>query len=540
MAKVIVLGLDGASWKVFNPLIKAGLFPHFGKILNLGVSAFLESTIPPITSPAWPSMVTGLNPGKLGVYSTSARSKARLFSLKPVTSSIYKGRSMWDFLSENEFRVALFKIPFLYPVYKVNGCMVSGFGSASKFAAYPRYLHQKLVNGPSSLLEAELFKSLQTLNPNNTESSVRFIEKLKLVVQEERKAILKLLPTLKWDFLFYVVSPLDWLQHAFMDKIFRLVRRFSSHTSLERNAIDSALIDFYKDIDILIGRFLDLVEQTDDDFAFFIVSDHGFTTRPYTFNIAKWLIENHYMKIRMHKKGHEAPLKSILVKKVSNLSKGAISGQILEEMLKILPSNILQELKNARMRAYLEASHKTSISAHVDFERSKIFCLEDRAIYVNSPFRDSKILDDMIVDLNKFLKRFPDVTLKAYRSKEVYWGDKVQLSPDLTISILDKDQIWEISTNPTRPLIFKPPLPGIHNRHGVFCAYGPQIKQRESLSNVLIWDICPTILHIFDVPIPSYIDGRVLKEIFLEDSEIAKRSIIYEEEIESQVEKEPE
>ena len=158
MTKVLVLGLDGGTWKVFAPLVEAGLLPSLQRVLEKGSSGNLISTIPPNTSPAWPSMCTGLNPGKLGVYCVLMPSDSDAFALKPVTSSVYKCKAVWDYLSEEGFHVALFKMPFLYPVYKIRGCMVSGFGSASRFAAYPSHLHQKLVAGPSRVFEASIFR----------------------------------------------------------------------------------------------------------------------------------------------------------------------------------------------------------------------------------------------------------------------------------------------------------------------------------------------------------------------------------------------
>lgn len=521
--RVLVLGLDGVTWKVLNPLIRAGLLPTFRVLVRDGASATLVSTIPPITSPAWPSMATGLNPGKLGVYSTLRRSKSNMFSLKPVTSSVYKGKAVWDFLSDRKLHVALFKIPFLYPVYEINGCMVSGFGSASKFAAYPSNLHKKLVRGPSSFLEVQLFASLESLNLHDAKSCVRSIEKLTLNVQKEGEVVLELMRSLPWDFLFYVVSATDWLQHAFMDRIIKLVTKIDSSNSPKLEVTDKALLNFYKSVDLMIGRFRNLVEQTSEDFIIFIVSDHGFTIRPYTFNLAKWLIKNRYMKLRAaraHKQRiYQQSIISALVREAADLSKDSILGRIAEQILKSLPRNTLRTLK----RTYSNATPKTDISEYIDFDNSPVFCLRDRSVYVNQSTKNvQKTLHKMTCDLKEYLSQFPHLVLKTFWRNEIYWGPKVQLAPDLVIKIFDNDQIWEISTDPAKPLIFQPPLPGIHDNSGIFVAYGSKIEG-VALGKKMIWDVCPTILHIFGLPIPSNIDGEVLKEIFTK--KIAKQPI---------------
>jgi len=44
------------------------------------------------------------------------------------------------------------------------------------------------------------------------------------------------------------------------------------------------------------------------------------------------------------------------------------------------------------------------------------------------------------------------------------------------------------------------------------------------VDGVRVYDIAPTILHMFGLPIPSNMDGRVLLEIFDPDSDYAKRT----------------
>ena len=55
------------------------------------------------------------------------------------------------------------------------------------------------------------------------------------------------------------------------------------------------------------------------------------------------------------------------------------------------------------------------------------------------------------------------------------------------------------------------------------------LNEKGKLNNLKIFDITPTILHMFGLPIPKDIDGRVLTEIFDEKSKPAKRKIVYQE-----------
>ena len=65
--------------------------------------------------------------------------------------------------------------------------------------------------------------------------------------------------------------------------------------------------------------------------------------------------------------------------------------------------------------------------------------------------------------------------------------------------------------------------------NGIFLAYGHHMKRGPKIADAKIYDIAPTILHVFGLPIPWDMDGLVLKEIFEEGSELARREITYQE-----------
>ena len=60
--RVIIFGLDGATRIVLDDLVKRGVMPFLGKVFARGTRAGLMSTVPPLTPPAWITMVTGRSP----------------------------------------------------------------------------------------------------------------------------------------------------------------------------------------------------------------------------------------------------------------------------------------------------------------------------------------------------------------------------------------------------------------------------------------------------------------------------------------------
>ena len=67
-ARVVFIGLDGATFSILDPLMQDGTMPFLAKFTVKGVRAVLHSTPHPLTPPAWTSMVTGRSPGEHGIF----------------------------------------------------------------------------------------------------------------------------------------------------------------------------------------------------------------------------------------------------------------------------------------------------------------------------------------------------------------------------------------------------------------------------------------------------------------------------------------
>lgn len=65
--RVVLLGVDGASWTVIDPMLAEGALPHFAALAATGVTADLE-TVEPVNSPTvWTSIATGRRPEVHGI-----------------------------------------------------------------------------------------------------------------------------------------------------------------------------------------------------------------------------------------------------------------------------------------------------------------------------------------------------------------------------------------------------------------------------------------------------------------------------------------
>ena len=118
MSRVLVVGIDGGTLDLIRSWATKGDLPHLARLMSEGCSGLLESTLPPVTSPAWPTFATGVNPGKHGVFDF-IRPMGGQFEL--VNSTSVRAPTLWELLSRAGKRVGVMNVPVTYPPAPVNG-----------------------------------------------------------------------------------------------------------------------------------------------------------------------------------------------------------------------------------------------------------------------------------------------------------------------------------------------------------------------------------------------------------------------------------
>src|SRR5690348_5406818 len=114
--RVIVLGIDGGTWTMIEPMMAAGELPNLKKLYDGGLHGVLESR-PPILSPVvWTTIFTGFGFAKHGVkdWKTSQSSNRRVSAI-------------WEILRDKKKNVDVFNVPATWPPDQINGVMLSGF-----------------------------------------------------------------------------------------------------------------------------------------------------------------------------------------------------------------------------------------------------------------------------------------------------------------------------------------------------------------------------------------------------------------------------
>ena len=133
--RVIILGMDGMTPDIVEPLMRAGKLPHFAQLQQQGSYRHLATTNPPQSPVAWTGFATGQNPGQHGLFDFIARdpktympalatSKMEGATFKPVV----KCKRFWDYATELGVESVIIDCPITFPPDNIRGRMLSGMG----------------------------------------------------------------------------------------------------------------------------------------------------------------------------------------------------------------------------------------------------------------------------------------------------------------------------------------------------------------------------------------------------------------------------
>lgn len=133
--KVILLGFDGLSPEIIEPMMQEGKLPNFSLLKQLGAYRHLATTNPSQSPVAWASFATGQNPGKSGIFDFIVRDPKTYglnLSLSNINNGkprrVFKSKCFWQYTSQEKIPTVIINCPLTFPPDKVYGKMLSGMG----------------------------------------------------------------------------------------------------------------------------------------------------------------------------------------------------------------------------------------------------------------------------------------------------------------------------------------------------------------------------------------------------------------------------
>ena len=509
--RVMVIGLDGATFDLIRPWIEDGTMPTLQRLVKGGASGVLTTTLPPISSSAWVSFATGKNPGKHGLVDF-VHPRPNSYQISIVSPQQRASKAIWNLLSDAGRKVGIVGMPVTYPPEEVNGYMVSDFltPSASDDYTYPPSLGDELERamGGFPLLPDERYRS--------TKFTDKFIADMVTDVERRLEGALYLLDNEATDFFFILFWSNDMLQHetwSLLDKT------HPDHDPRAGKRYRSLVVDFHRKLDHAVGRLLDKAGPED---LVIVMSDHGFGPVHSFFLVNNWLREAGFLKLKRR------PLTRL---KYALFRLGFAPLGVFR-LVKALRLGFLRRRFRFQRGGGLMKRLFLSF-ADVDWARTKAFAVGSFGqIYINQvgqrpqgivqPGKEyEELREEIAAQALELLdpRTGQRVVDRVHRREEIYSGPLVEKAPDLVL----QSRNWEYmafghadfgASHVVEPVVG---MSGHHRPDGLVMLAGQGIEAGVELDGANITDLAPTILYAMGIPIPSDMDGRVLTDAFTPD-----------------------
>jgi len=516
---VLVLGLDGASFDVIQPLAREGRLPNLSAWMEAGVWGPLSSTVPAMTFPAWSTFLTGLEPGRHGIFDFTRKLPGR-YRIAFTNASERAGRSLYARVCRAGGRILSLGMPATFPPEPVEGLLVCGFdapvstGSHARSASDPeRYRRIAARTGP--WMQPELDEAAA-----GAEWHERAVDVLLGQVERKTQFALEALRSLtrqggRPDLATIVFSESDTVAHHFWrDHDPGSPRHDPAASSLRRGAIRAV----YQRLDAACGE---LRRAFGPDAVCIVVSDHG------SGGAARRVV---HLNRRLADCGllHRAP----------GRPSDHWARSLRDAALRWLPPRRAQQIFR-RLRPAAARVESTARFGGLDFRRSAAFSEEANTqpgVWINlrgreeegcvAPADYERVRDEVIAALLDWkLPEGGPVVARARRREEVYEGPFVERAPDVVVE-LGEDGGYGLSLVPT-PWSRQPPalrwledpelaggrgrgLNGVHRRDGIWIACGADAPGTLP-AGARLSDAAPTILRALGLPFEEELDGRPLE-----------------------------
>jgi predicted AlkP superfamily phosphohydrolase/phosphomutase len=134
--RVYVIGLDGATWDIIDPLIEKGQLPFFKKLKEEGAWARLRTFAPTLSAVVWTSIATGKSMLKHGIIDWVFVNKEKI--QVPYSSSEKRVPSIWEMMDEKGLRSVVLGWFVTDPPDAVRGVMVADSFAPSLYRYFAR------------------------------------------------------------------------------------------------------------------------------------------------------------------------------------------------------------------------------------------------------------------------------------------------------------------------------------------------------------------------------------------------------------------
>jgi predicted AlkP superfamily phosphohydrolase/phosphomutase len=480
MSRVLLIGWDGADWRILEPLLEQGALPNLQALIDRGQKGVLRSTIPTHSWAAWPSFMTGVDPVDHGVYDI-LEAVPGTHKQYPVTYKSIKERTFLEDLNAAGKEAVYADLPLTFPPHEIKGKLIAG-GVLPKGPAvsYPNDLLDTLekagvpwpINGMS-----------WTTYRNRPDA---YLDEALDVTGKRIRATEWLMDNSDWEFLMSVWVSIDRTQHCLSNYVGPDHPEYAANKGSKTY---NRVVDVFKQTDEALGSF---VSRTNDDDIILFVSDHGFMSTSRAVNMDQLLSKLGYLEFS---------------------ASNAIYGRMMWGPMRTVARKVYDTLG---------LHGKVSLKQPVNWQKTQAYTSirsTGEGVSINLAGRDidgtvdpadfERVRDELMDKLANFVD--PETGKKPvkeiHKREDVFKGKFADQAPDILMVPAEQYSLTHAKSSVEKADW----LAGDHRPEGVIVAAGPNVKPFEIEPRLV--DMAPTILAALDAPAGIKHTGRVLHEV---------------------------
>ena len=491
--RLVILGLDGATWSVLDPMRRHGLMPNLDALLARSAHGTLRSCVPPVTSAAWSTMMTGAGPARHGVFDHRHFDMAA-GRLKVTHSGRLRLPTFWHQLSDAGRSVVCLNLPVTYPPLAVRGVVVSGMDSPHLDAALsgaPAFAERLKAEVPGYHL-----RTIWKRPPRDLAEMAENTRQTVDVFRAEAEAGLladRMVPD--WSAMLVQFQNLDHFQH----RAWRYLN--VDETGIDDPPMNALAHEVMAGLDRAIGQLCELADKRGA--GVLAVSDHGFGPCLGRIHANRILIDAGVARLpgvrgRLRRRAAQAR-EHLRIWRTKRGDPETRSATIEQTIAAQFPLDWKRTLafaphQDTAAMVYLNSADRRAgapltTPRQVDDARlaAASALAEARHPETGAPLFPTVISVADAYNVDPAREGFPDLLAPP---DESYWV-RCKLAPGSGWVEAD------------------PQLPGTHRPEGIVSLSGMGVAPGRSIEANLR-DIAPTILTYFGLPIPEHVEGEPL------------------------------
>jgi predicted AlkP superfamily phosphohydrolase/phosphomutase len=485
--RFLVIGLDGGTFDLLDPLMESGELPFLRSLTRRGVSAPLMSVYPSKTIPAWYSLATGIDPGGLGIFGFTepdgGPGKSRL------VQTFRPAEAIWDRLSRQGYRVGVVNFP-IRAGYPIHGFLVPGM-----FESVPRTYPVALRSEIESALGSRLIPELPAYRESDRSSWMQLAND---GVAQRAAATEFLIDRHRPDFLFVLFRETDRIEHQHWDECARGTAGMSPD-----------LRAFWQNVDRACARLDRAFRALGEPAVTLVISDHGHGSARASFFTNRWLLQEGFLQFRS---GAE-PMRRRLASRFLLASDRFLPAQ---RMLRRLADRLRPPSGGPGVGRFLTGDATfEALAARIDWVNSVAYSYPvPEGIYLN-PYRADFTPErkrEIVNDLWTRLEAYSDARIEVLEPKSLYQRVRGSNGPALLLRVNDMEAEIRMDFSYPDPLLPHRPEyfygTGVHRMDGILIAAGNGSAHGVRAGEFSLLDVAPTVLDGMGLPTLPAMSGR--------------------------------